>query len=74
MCKKCFKQYVGETTEIFYKRWDNYKNNTRKFLRGESCMQQHLFEHFQGPGHTCFIEDLCITLIDWRQDSPFHFY
>ena len=27
-------------------------------------MQQHLFEHFQGPGHTGFVEDVCITFID----------
>ena len=61
---KCFKQNVRETTEILQKRWSYYKNNVRKFLRGESCMQQHLFEHFQSPGHTDFIEDVCITLID----------
>ena len=32
-------------------------------------MQQHLFEHFQSPGHTGFIEDVCITLID--KTDPF---
>ena len=26
-------------------------------------MQHHLFEYFQSPGHTGFIEDVCITLI-----------
>ena len=35
-------------------------------------MQQHFFKHFQSPGLTGFIEDVCITLIDktedyWRQ-------
>ena len=63
-CKQCQKQYIGETTDAFHKRWNNYKNNARKFLRGESCMQQHSFEHFQSPGHTGFIEDVCVTLID----------
>ena len=29
MCKKCFKQYVTETTEIFCKSWNNNKNNAR---------------------------------------------
>ena len=48
----------------FRKRWNNYKNNARKFFRGESCMQKHLFEHFQRPGHTSFVEDVCITFID----------
>ena len=49
-------------TKIFRKRWNNYKNNARKFLRKDSCMQQHLFEHFQSPGHTSFIENVYITL------------
>ena len=32
-------------------------------------MQQHLFEHFQSPGHTGFIEDFCIAYID--KTDPF---
>ena len=32
-------------------------------------MQQHLFEHFQRPGHTSFVEDICITFID--KTDPF---
>ena len=63
-CKKCWKKYVGETTDAFRQRSNNYKNNVRRFLRKESCMQQHLFEHFQSPGHTGFVEDVCITFID----------
>ena len=27
-------------------------------------MQQHLFEHFQSPKHTGFVEDVCITFVD----------
>ena len=27
-------------------------------------MQQHSLEHFQSPGHTAFVEDVCITFID----------
>ena len=30
-------------------------------------MQQHLFEHFQSPGH--IVEDVCITFID--KTDPF---
>ena len=48
----------------FRKRWSNYKNSARKLFKGESCMQQHLFEHFQSLGHTDFVEDVCITFID----------
>ena len=62
--KQCLKQFVGETADALSRRWNNYKNNTRKFLRGGSCMQQHLFEHFQTRGHTGFVEDVCITFID----------
>ena len=62
--KQCLKQFVGETADALRRRWNNYKNNTRKFLRGGSCMQQHLFEHFQTRGHTGFVEDVCITFID----------
>ena len=58
------KQYVGETKDAFHKRWNNYKNNARKFLRGESCMQEHLLEHFQSPGQPYFVKDVCITFID----------
>ena len=32
-------------------------------------MQEHLFEHFQSTGHSGFIEDVWITLIDKR--DPF---
>ena len=32
-------------------------------------MQKHLFEHFQGPGDTGFVEDICITFID--KTEPF---
>ena len=31
-------------------------------------MQRHLYEHFQLPGHTGFLQDTCITLID-KTDS-----
>ena len=50
-CKVCDKQYVGETTDAFRLKWNNYKDNDRKFQRNESCMQQHLYEHFYSEGH-----------------------
>ena len=43
-CKECRKQYVGKTTYAFRKRRKNYKSCARKFLTGESCVKQHLFE------------------------------
>ena len=60
-CKQCWKQYL--------KQWKNYKNNATKFLRGKRCIQQHLFEHFQSPGHTGFVEDVCIPFVD--KTDPF---
>ena len=41
-CKTCIKQYVGSTTDCFRYRW----NNERKHARGEACLQERLFEHF----------------------------
>ena len=38
--------------------------NGRNFLKGQTCMQQHLFEHFPSEGHCSFLEDLTITFID----------
>ena len=29
-CKKCFKQYVGQTVDTLRSRWNNYKGNARK--------------------------------------------
>ena len=46
-CKCCGRQYVGETTDEFRLRWDNYKSNDSKNARNEACMQKHLFEHFK---------------------------
>ena len=49
-CKQCNKQYTGETTDLFHNRWNNYKDNARRFDRKESCMQEHLHKHFQMEG------------------------
>ena len=40
-------QYVGKTVDNFRLRWNNYKDKNRKYLRKESCMQQHLFDTSQ---------------------------
>ena len=63
-CNRCLKQYVGETVDEVRHRWNNYKDNTRKFVRGEHCMQRHLYEHFKLPGHLGFLNDISVTLID----------
>ena len=41
-----------------------YEYENRNFLKGQTCMQQHLFEHFAGEGHCSFLEDVTIIFID----------
>ena len=57
-------QYVGKTVNNFCLRWNNYKDNNRKYLRKESCMQQHLSEHFSSEGHNSFLDEVSIIFID----------
>ena len=63
-CKCCGKQYVGETTDEFQVRWNNYKSNDRKNAWNEACTQKYLFEHFKSEGHSGFLGNVSITLID----------
>ena len=57
-------QSVGKTVHNFRLRQNNYKDNNRKYLRRESCMQQHLFEHFSSEGHTSILDDVSIIFTD----------
>lgn len=61
-CKRCKKQYTGQTTDNFWFRWNNYTANARKFERGEPCIQGHLYQHFHSEGHTSFLNDVSVTL------------
>ena len=63
-CNKGLKQYIGQTVDMFRSRWNNFKDSSRKFDRGEDCLQRHRHEHFQVPGHTGFLKGTYITLID----------
>ena len=62
-CKQCLKQYVGQTIDDFRFRWNNYKDNNRKYQRSETCMQEHLFRHFWSTGYNGYLTDILITLI-----------
>ena len=57
-------KYVGKTFDAFRLRWNNYEVNNRKYLRKETRMQQHLFEHFSSEGHSGFLDDISIIFID----------
>ena len=56
-CKVCVLQYVGYKTDKFGLRWNNYKENDRKTLRGEEHMQPELFEHIATEHYNCFLTD-----------------
>ena len=45
-------------------RWNNYKKGSREDGQGDTCMQQHLFNHFCTPGHCGFLKDVSLTFID----------
>ena len=68
-CKKCLKQYVGQTIDTFRHCWNNYKSNDRKFQRSESCTQEHLLGHFSSPAHNDFLNDISVTFIDKTDPS-----
>ena len=57
-------QAMSEKMDDFRNRWENYKSNSRKFDRKESCMQWHLYIHFNSPVHRGFLNDVSVTLID----------
>ena len=63
-CKQCNKQYTVETTDLFCYRWNNHKDNARKFDRKEFCMQEQLYKHFQTESHKGFLNETSVTFID----------
>ena len=63
------KQHVGQATDTFRHRWNNYKSSERKFQRSEPCMQQHLFWHFSSAGHNGFLNDVSVTFIEKTDPS-----
>ena len=68
-CKVCLKQYVGQTAEEFRLTWNNSKSNDLKCQKLEPYMQQHLFEHFNGEGHHCFLDKIFIIFTDPSEPS-----
>ena len=62
--KVCGMQYNGQTNDEFRNRWNKYKNNSWKSLRGEDHKQAGFFAHFQTAGHSGFINDTEIRFID----------
>ena len=59
-CKSCGKQYVGNTTDHFRSRWNNYKSDVRKAESGdmENVKQKFLQKHFLQRDHWGFHKDV----------------
>ena len=84
-CNKCKMQYVGKTVDDFRLRWNNYKDNNRKYLRKESCIQQHLFDYlntsqarvtlvfWMTPPLTLFIKRILKILTTGNTTGEIHF-
>ena len=68
-CKVCKWQYTGQTVDEFRYRWNSYKDNNRKSLRGDEHKQAGFFAHFQSLDHNGFLEDTEITCIDKTDPS-----
>ena len=64
-------QYNGQTNDKFRYRWNDYKNNYRKSLRGEDNKQAGFFAHFHKAGHGGFINETKIRFIDKTDPSDF---
>ena len=61
--------YICQTNDDFRYRWNNYKGNNGKSLRGEDHKQAGFFAHFQAAGHSGFINDTEIRFIDKTDPS-----
>ena len=68
-CKQSSKQYVHQTLDNFRFRWNNCKDNNRKYQCSETCMQEYLFRYFSSSGHNGFLNDVSITFIDKTDPS-----
>lgn len=53
-CRKCGKQYVGNTTTACRLRFNNHKSSINRCAKGRSIGGQHLYEDFFDEGHLGF--------------------
>ena len=70
-CKSCGKQDVGNTTDHFRNRWNNYTSDVRKVESGgmKNVKQKVLQSHFLQRDHKDFLKDVEVRLIDKTQVS-----
>ena len=48
---------------------ESLQAKNKNFKRGEKCIHEHLYKHFQSEGHTEFLDDVSITFIDKTDGS-----
>ena len=65
----CGMQHNGQTNVEFRYRWNNYKDNNGKSLRGEGLTQTYVFAHFQTASQSGFINDMKIRFINKMDPS-----
>jgi hypothetical protein len=58
------KQYVGQTTDKFRFRWNNYKSCQRKAMSNKAHTQAFFHWHFLGEKHNALMNDCDIVIID----------
>ena len=66
-CMICDKQYVGSTTTKFRLRFNQYKSNMTKYLKGQhgaKVKQEKLFEHFCTENHDRTLKSMKVQIID----------
>ena len=63
----CDKQYVGSTTTKFRLRFNQYKSNMTKYLKGQrgaKVKQEKLFEQFCTENHDRTLKSMKVQIID----------
>ena len=68
-CKVFGMQYNGQTNDEFRYRWNNYKDNNRKSLRGEDHKLAGFFALLQTAGHSGFSNDTELRFFDKTDPS-----
>ena len=69
--RSCGKRDLGNTTDHFRIRWNNYKSDIRKAEGGnmENVKQKFLQSHFSQRDHQGFLKDVEVRLIDKTEAS-----
>ena len=70
-CKICGKQYVGNNTDHFRSRWNNYKSDVREAKSGNmgNVKQKFLKSHFLQSDHQGFLKYVEVWLTFKTQAS-----